>query len=159
MPAATITAAAKWAHARHKLAAEQQHAEECGFQEERRQPFIGEQRRQNIGGRIRKAAPIGAELKRHDDARDHAHAERDGENLRPEIRNAQTDFAAGEEVDAFEQRDIGRKPHGESGQKDVKRDHPGKLKSRKKKRIEMHASSLERHGNHTLPIGGLRAAY
>ena len=70
---------------RNELASEQQHAEEGGFQEERREALVAHQRRHDIGGRIRIPAPVGAELERHDDAGDHAHAEREGEDLYPEV--------------------------------------------------------------------------
>ena len=70
--------------ARHQLAPEQQHAEERRFEEERRQALVGQQRRDDVGGRVGEAAPVGAELERHDDAGHHAHAERDREDLDPE---------------------------------------------------------------------------
>ena len=99
---------------RHQLAAEQQHAEEGRFEEEGGQPFIGEERRQHIGRRVGEAAPVGAELERHDDAGHDAHAEGDREYLDPECRDPEIDLPAGEEMQPFQHGDEGRQPDREA---------------------------------------------
>jgi hypothetical protein len=73
---------------RHPVAAEQQHAEKGRFQEEGRDDFVGHQPADDAAGEVDVAAPVGAELERHDDARDHAQSEGDGEDLDPEGRQA-----------------------------------------------------------------------
>ena len=83
---------------RHQLAPEQQHAEKRRLEKKCRQALVGEQRRQDIGGGVRIAAPVGAELERHDDAGDHAHPEGDRENPDPEHRDAKIDVAPGERL-------------------------------------------------------------
>ena len=98
VPAATSSAGGEMRPARHQIAAEQQHAQKARFQGEGGQAFIGQQRRDDIGGGVGKAAPVGAELERHHHARDHAHAEGDGEDARPEAGDAETDVLAGDEI-------------------------------------------------------------
>ena len=60
---------------RHQLASEQQHAEESRLQEESGQPLVGQQRPDNVGGGVGVTAPVRADLERHDDPRNDAHAE------------------------------------------------------------------------------------
>ena len=60
---------------RNELAAEQQDAEETGFEKERHHAFVGKQRSEDVRGDFGIAAPVGAELERHHDARYDAHAE------------------------------------------------------------------------------------
>ncbi len=132
--------------ARHQLAAEQQHAEEGRFEKEGRQPFIGEQRREDVCGRVGKPAPVGAELERHDDARHDAHAERHGENLDPEGRDAEIDLAPGREMQALEDGDERGKPDREGRQQEMPRDDPGELEPRQQKRIESHSRSVSHVG-------------
>ena len=93
VPTATISGRDEMRPARHQLAAEQQHAEKRRFEEEGGQAFIGQQRRDDIGGGVGEAAPVGAELERHDDAGHHAHAEGDGEDPGPEAGDAEIDLA------------------------------------------------------------------
>ena len=57
---------------RHAPPAEQHHAEERGFEEERRQHFVREQRAEDVAGAYRQHRPVGAELEAHDDAGDDA---------------------------------------------------------------------------------------
>ena len=123
---------------RHARAAEEQDAEKAGLEEERHQPFVRQQRSDDIRGHVRETAPVGPELERHHDARDHTHAEGNGEELEPELGQPQVDRAAGEEVQALEDRDIRRQPHREGRQEDVQGDHPDELEARQQHRIEGH---------------------
>ena len=116
--------------ARHQLAAEQQHAEEGRLEKERRQALVGEQRRDDVADVVGEAAPVRAELERHDDAGHDAHAERDGEDLDPEGRNAEIDLALGGEMQALQNRDEGGEPDCEGRQEKVPADHPGELEAR-----------------------------
>src|SRR5262249_53717496 len=93
-------------------------------------------------GGVGKAAPIGAELERHHHARHHAHAEGDGEQAQPEAGNAKIDVLAGEEIEAFQQGDVGGDADGESGQQYVPGDYPAELKTRQDHGIERHMRSL-----------------
>src|SRR5262249_40414709 len=90
---------------RHQLAAEQQHAKEPGLQEEGGETFISKQRRQDVRSRRGVLAPIRAELERHHDAGDDAHAEGDGEDLGPEYRNAGVYLATSREVETLDHGD------------------------------------------------------
>jgi hypothetical protein len=92
---------------RHKLASEQEHAEEGRLQEECGQPLIGEQRRNDVSGRIGETAPIRAELKRHDDARHDAHAERHGKNLDPKGRDAKINVTPSDKTEPLHDGDEG----------------------------------------------------
>jgi hypothetical protein len=62
------------------LFAEQEQAQETRFQEEREHAFHGQRLPDHAAGGFRKARPVGAELKLHGDAGDHAHGEVDGED-------------------------------------------------------------------------------
>ena len=132
--------------ARHQPAPEQQHAEKGGFEKKGGEPFIGEQRRQHVGRRVGKAAPIRAELERHDDAGYDTHAERDREDAGPEGRQPEIDVAAGREIERLQQCDIACQPDRERRQQDVERDHPGELQARQEERIEDHWQQLARGG-------------
>jgi len=123
---------------RHQLAAEQQHAEKGRFQKERHQALIGQERRNDVAGDVGEAAPVGAELKRHDDAGDDAHAEGDGENPQPELREIQEHGAPGQRVGAFEEGNEGGQADGEGRQQDVPADDPGKLNAGQEFWIELH---------------------
>ena len=54
------------------------------------------------------------------------------------IGDAQIELVAGEEMQAFEQRDVGGEPDREGGQQDMPGDHPGELQPRQENRIEFH---------------------
>ena len=89
---------------RHKLASEQQHPEEGRLQEECRQPLIGEQRGDHVGGGVRETAPVRADLERHDDPGDDAHTERNSKDLDPESRDAKINFAPGGKIKSLQDR-------------------------------------------------------
>ena len=90
---------------RNQLAAEQQDAQEPRFEEERHHAFVSQKGSEDVAAYFREAAPIGAELKRHHDARHDTHAERHGKDPRPEHRQAQIDRIALDDVQSFEQND------------------------------------------------------
>ena len=58
---------------------------------------------------------------------------------KPEMRKP--DLLAGDEINAFQQGDIGGEPDGESRQQDVPGDHPGELQARQDKRVQCHAGA------------------
>ena len=129
---------------RHELAPEEQHAEERGFEEERGQHFVAHQRADDVGGGVRKAAPVGAELKRHHDARDDAHSERHRENLQPERGKPPIDIALGDPPVEFERGNKARQADRESRQKNVKSDDPRELEAGQKDGIELHEHSASK---------------
>jgi hypothetical protein len=90
---------------RHQLAAEQQHPEEGRLQEECGQALIGQERRDHVAGVVGKAAPVGAELERHDHAGHHPHAEGDREDPQPELGESEPDRPPGQGVAAFQKGD------------------------------------------------------
>ena len=122
---------------RRAVAAEQHHAEERRLQHERGKALIAEQRPLDRPGALRQHAPVGAELKRHDDASDHAHAERQREHLQPEVEHAPIDRIAGREPHSFEGREPSGEPDGEGGKNDVEADDEGELDARKKYGVEV----------------------
>ncbi len=75
--------------------AEQHDAEKSRFEKECGQHLIGHQRADDRPGLVGEHRPVGAELVRHHDARDDAHAEGDGEDLQPVIEEIDEDLAAG----------------------------------------------------------------
>ena len=108
------------------------------FQKERHQALIGQQRRNDVAGDVGEAAPVGAELERHDDAGDDAHAERDRKNPQPELREIEEHGAPGQRIGAFKEGDERGQADGEGRQKDVPADDPGELDAGEEFRIEMH---------------------
>ena len=103
------------------LQAEQHHAEETRFEEERGQHLIGHQRADHRAGLVGKCRPVGAELVGHHDAGHHAHAEGDGEDLQPIIEQVDEDLASGPQPERFQHREIAGKPDREGRKHDVKR--------------------------------------
>ena len=77
------------------LQPEQHYAEESRLEKECGEHFIGHQRADHGAGLVGEHRPVGAELIRHHDAGNDAHAEGDGENLQPVIEEIDEDFAAG----------------------------------------------------------------
>jgi hypothetical protein len=77
-------------------------------------------------------------LERHDDAGDDAHAEGDGKDPQPELRQIEEDGALGQRIGAFEEGDEGGQPDGEGRQQDMPADDPGKLDAGEEFRIKMH---------------------
>ena len=120
---------------RRAVAAEQHHAEERRLQHERGEAFVAEQRPLDRSGALRQHAPVGAELKRHDDSSDHAHAERQREHLQPEVEHAPIDRVAGRQPRPLEGREPGGEPDGEGGKDDVETDDEGELDARQKNRV------------------------
>ena len=108
--------------------AEQHHAEEARFEEERGQHLIGHQRPDHRAGLVGKGRPVGAELVGHHDARHHAHAEGDGKDFQPVIEQVDEDLAPGPEPQRFEHRQIAGEPDREGGKHDVERHRESELR-------------------------------
>ncbi len=70
---------------RHELATEQKHSEKRRFQKECGETLIGQQRGYHVAGVVGEAAPVRAELERHDDAGHHSHAEGNRKDPQPEL--------------------------------------------------------------------------
>ncbi len=87
---------------------------------------------------LRQHAPVGAELERHHDAGDHAHAERHCKDLQPEIEDAPVERVAGDEPRAFDRRQPRRQPDRECREDDVKADDESKLEPRQEYGIKFH---------------------
>ena len=127
---------------RHAIAPEEQHAEKARLEEERRETLVGHQRSEDIGRRVRIPAPVRPELERHHDAGNHAHAERHGKYLQPELRQPQEYRPRGREMQDFEYRDVGSEPDGECGQQNMQGDNPDELQPRQQERVEHPHPSL-----------------
>ena len=110
------------------IEAEQHHAEEARFEEERGQHLIGHQRADHRAGLVGEGRPVGAELVGHHDARHDAHAEGDGENLQPVIEQVDEDLAPGPQPQRFKHREITGEPDREGGEHDVERHRESKLR-------------------------------
>src|SRR3984893_10741651 len=112
------------------LPAEQHDAEETGFEEERCQDLVAEQRSVDGAGEAGEAGPVRAELVAHHDTGDDAHAETDCENLRPEEKELAINQLAGSQPQAFEHGAIVREPDADRGEDDVGRDRERELQPR-----------------------------
>jgi hypothetical protein len=145
VPIATIRVA-------RKCSLEQHHPEEARFEEERRQHLIGHQRADHRAGLVGEDRPVGAELVGHHDARHHAHAERDRENLQPVMEQVDEDLAPSPQPERFEHRQIAREPDRESGKDDVERHREGKLRPGQNDRIP---AFEHRHHPSLIPSGAI----
>jgi hypothetical protein len=123
---------------RHPLAPEQHDAEESGFEHEGGERLVAEQRALDRAGFRRQHAPVGAELEGHDDAGDHAHAERHREDLEPEVEDAPVQGIAGKQPRAFDGRQPRRQPDGEGRENDVEADDKRELDARQDYGVEFH---------------------
>ncbi len=85
----------------YTVPAEQHDTKETGLEEEGGQDLVSEQGTSDGSGKIGELAPVGAELIGHDQARDHAHAEVHGEDLRPEVVEVTVRVVAGLQPKAF----------------------------------------------------------
>jgi len=104
----------------HAVPAEQHHAEEARFQEEGRQHFIGQQRACDAARIIGKETPVGAELVSHDEAGNDAHAEIDGENLRPEVVQVAVHAILRAQPRRLQYRQVTGQADGDGGKNNVK---------------------------------------
>src|SRR5205823_3677254 len=108
------------------------------FQHEGSEGFITEKRSLDRSGAFRQYAPVGAELESHDDSTDHAHAERQGKYLEPEVEDPPVEFVAGPQPHAFESCKPCGEPNSEGWEDDMKADHERELQPRQEYRIELH---------------------
>ncbi|MNG14322.1 hypothetical protein D3C84_980650 [compost metagenome] len=113
----------------HLVPAEQHDAQETGFQEERREHFIGQQGTGNGTGEVREATPVGTELIGHDQSGDDPHAEVDGKDLRPEVVQVTVGVVVGFQPQTFEHRQVTRQADGDGREQDVERDGERELNS------------------------------
>ncbi|MNM99480.1 hypothetical protein D3C81_1120410 [compost metagenome] len=109
--------------------AKQHDPQEPRLEEERREHFISQQRPGNRSGEVREAAPVGTELIGHDQAGNHAHAEVDGKDLRPEMVEVTVGVVMGFQPQAFEYRQVTRQADGDGRKQDVERDGERELNS------------------------------
>ena len=97
----------------HAVHAKQHDAQKSGLQKKRRQHLVGHQRPDDRPGLVRKHRPVGAELVRHDNARDHAHGEHQCKDLDPVTKQVHVLGAAGFQPQAFEHRQVTGQPDGD----------------------------------------------
>ena len=112
---------------------EQHHAKEAGFKEEGGQHFIGHERPDHRARFIREDRPVCAEFVGHDDARDDAHGEDDGEDLQPVAEQVEEAVLTGPEPQPFEHRDVAGETDGEAREYKMERDRECELRTRKQK--------------------------
>jgi hypothetical protein len=110
--------------------AEQHHAEEARFEEECGEHLVTHERSKDRTGAVRERTPVGAELVAHDDARHHAHAEGERENLQPVAIQHQVGVTTAPQPQRFEHREVAREPDRECRKDDVKRDRERELQAR-----------------------------
>ncbi|KAG1393712.1 hypothetical protein G6F59_014314 [Rhizopus arrhizus] len=81
--------------------AEEEQADEGGFQEERHQAFDGQRRTEDVTHVVAVVGPVHAELEFHHDAGGDAHGEVDAEQDAPEQGHPAPDLLAGHHVHAL----------------------------------------------------------
>ncbi|MCY1367537.1 hypothetical protein D9M69_544790 [compost metagenome] len=114
----------------YPVPAKQHDPEETGLEEEGREHFIGQQRPGDAAGEVGETAPVGAELVGHDQPRDHAHAEVDGKDLRPEMVEIAVGVVVGLQPKPFEHRQEAGQPDGDGGKDNVERNRERELNAR-----------------------------
>src|SRR5581483_5753309 len=92
----------------YAVTAEEEDAEECRLEKESREHLIADKRAKHVAGDRGEAAPVGAELIRHHDARDDAHGEGHGEDPGPQARDIFVNVAAALGPYYFQRGDISR---------------------------------------------------
>ena len=108
---------------------EQQDPEERGFQEEREDALEPEGLPDDAAGKGGELGPVGAELKLHRDAGDHAHAEVEREDARPEPRRHRVARLAANQVQRLERDDERGEAHREDGEQIVEHDGERELEA------------------------------
>src|SRR5690606_11981599 len=129
---------------RYALPAEQHHAQERGFEEERGQHLVAQQRPEDVARALAEYRPVGAELEAHHDARHHAHAERDREDLEPEEVEVPPQRLARAQPAPFEEGQPMRQADGERREQDVERNHERELHAREEQRRQQEVIHLAR---------------
>ena len=117
--------------------AEQHHAEETRLEEEGGQHFVGHERPDYRPGDVGKDRPVGAELIAHDDARDDAHGEGDGEDLEPVFEQVEIELLAGLEPQTLEHCEIARQPDREGREDEMEAHREGELYPGEKQGVEL----------------------
>ena len=69
----------------HPPTPKQHDAQHGGFQKERREHLVGQQRPGHVAHRVHEAGPVGAKLKTHGDAAHHAQGKGERKNLHPKL--------------------------------------------------------------------------
>jgi len=130
------------------IPAKEHDAEEGCLEKEGGQDLVAQQGPQDVPDLVGKYRPVGAELKRHDHTRDHAHAEGDGEDLYPHAVDFRIHGVAGREPAPLEHGQPAGQPDREHGEDDVKRNRKRKLDACQQNRVKAfdHAmsSSIQR---------------
>ena len=109
--------------------AKQHDPEEARFEEECGEHFIGQQRPGDRPGKVGERAPIGAELVGHDQPGDHAHAEVDRKNLRPEVVQVAVHLLPRFQPQPFQYGQVTGQADGDGREDDVERDGECELDS------------------------------
>ena len=106
---------------------EQHHAQKTGFEKKRGHHFIGHQGADDRPGLCRKHRPVGAELVRHDQTRDDAHAKDERKDLEPVAVEIGVNAGAGLQPQAFQHHQVAGQPDRERREDEMERDGEGKL--------------------------------
>ena len=125
---------------RHAVHAEEHHAEERRLEEERRQHLVGHQRPDHRTGLVGEHRPVGAELVGHDDARHHAHAERDREQLLPVVEQVEEDAAARRQPEPLEHGQVTGEADRNRWKNDMEAHREGELQPGQRQGVEFHGS-------------------
>jgi hypothetical protein len=120
---------------RHAVHAEEHHAEERRLEEERGEHLVGEQRPGDVADGVHVARPVGAELKAHHHAGDHAHGEGEREHLHPQLVRIQPGGISRSLVAHAEVQEHPCKSDGDRRKQDVKADVQAELDAGKEQRF------------------------
>ena len=118
-------------HAAEPVPAEEEQADERGFEEERHQAFDRERRAEHVADVVRVVGPVRAELEFHRHAGGHAHREVDAEQHAPELGHAFPDVAPGHHVDRFHDREQPRQAERQRHEQEVIERGQRELQARK----------------------------
>ncbi|MOA09333.1 hypothetical protein D3C78_1291560 [compost metagenome] len=151
----------------HAVPAEEEQADEGGFQEEGHQPFDGQRRAEDVAHVVAVVGPVHAELEFHHHAGGHTQREVDAEQRAPEHRHPFPDGAAGHDVHAFHDGQDERQAKRERDEQEVVKRGRGKLESRQIYDVEINHWGApkqlrcrgNRHGSQAVSRAMLRALH
>jgi hypothetical protein len=118
------------------LEAEQHHAEEPRFEEERGEHLVRHQRPDHRPRPIGERRPVRAELVGHDDPGHDTHREGDREDLEPILEQGEIRVAAGAQPERLEHGEIARQPDREGGEDEVEGNRERELDSREREGVQ-----------------------
>ena len=117
-------------HLGEPVPAEEEQADEGGFEEERHQPLDGQRRAEDVADVVAVVGPVGTELEFHGQSGGDAQRKVDAEQLAPELGHVLVDLLAGHDIDRLHDGQQERQPQGQRHEEKVVHSRHGELQTR-----------------------------